>query len=419
MRVPIIAAGLAVAAVSLGALHVSASRSAPGSQYVLHETWHAFSGNPSSPQPTDVYAFQSVLRVPGAAAVGSVDGYATNLRPPMVAWHATAQLQNGNLTFEGVLDQSRRGAGRLPDRRRHRLVRGRARRGHPAARPERRRRRRAPHRPLRPWPRLPRSPGVHRRRRTGGAGAGAPAPARPAPVRPTGAAGGRGAPRAERAGMLEHRKVVLLRAWPGRLDPGPRPARRQLRVPLRRPRPGAGLRPAVRRAGPPRVPATRGARVGRPARRGRRGRALRGRGDRGRAGRARRPGVRQKARRRGAAQSRARWLRVLRRGGGGARLRSRRLLRPRPSRWLTLVAAAPPSTTSAPTSGSARAAGIAGGGWSAPPADRQRVHGERALREACGCGSASGSGSELLERAARPVLRRQRVHPRAAPGAAR
>src|SRR5262249_25841091 len=106
---PSIVLTLAVAGLSLGAYQASASRSA-APQYVVHETWHA-SQPRDAERPAAVYAFQSTL---APADGGAVEGYAVTRHAPMVAWHATAQLPDGTVTVEGVLDLTSAAAARLP-----------------------------------------------------------------------------------------------------------------------------------------------------------------------------------------------------------------------------------------------------------------------------------------------------------------
>jgi hypothetical protein len=110
MLLPVVAAGAAAAAVAVPALGASSPSHAVGRtlQLDVREVWHGPppATNPSCPGA--VYPFQSAVRDAHGRRVGTADGYAVNLRPPFVAWHATARLRRGDLVVEGVLDLSGR-----------------------------------------------------------------------------------------------------------------------------------------------------------------------------------------------------------------------------------------------------------------------------------------------------------------------
>jgi hypothetical protein len=71
-------------------------------RYYLSQTWHAVSRVARNGRPTDIYALQDEVTTTNGAHAGVVDGYAINLRPPMVAWSATATLGTGTLVFSGA-----------------------------------------------------------------------------------------------------------------------------------------------------------------------------------------------------------------------------------------------------------------------------------------------------------------------------
>ena len=111
---PLVTALALVAANVASPLHAATSSTRTTTErYYLKETWHAVSRVARDGRPTDIYAFQDTVATGAGAQAGSVDGYALNLRPPMVAWNATATLATGTIVLSGAYRFSGGGDRRL------------------------------------------------------------------------------------------------------------------------------------------------------------------------------------------------------------------------------------------------------------------------------------------------------------------